>query len=341
MANVISNVADYKVVANNAVKMFNNVDDVVDYVVMMMKKHPNRAIYVNDMGIRLEMRFDGKISVVLRDSDMNLISASAMGKIKRGMDKAIAYVMESVNKNMEENNMVDMVNEVDLFNVYVKNVLLNDYIDAVSSAENFADAYGEDCVENEYVCGGMDYDYNIRQMWMEWCFKNDVMSRNDAYKYYDSNRDMFICEDDMDEVVEGFDGTEDVGDGECLVWVKNPYYVAEDVVKNDAPCLDEDEYDDNEWSDRDLLIKNTADTIKDYLGNYIPSYLDKFGDCVITVYWDEFTEDMMKNMIEDDNFAEQVQTLVYGADGIIYDFLVYDDGVYVTVDYDRWFNKVA
>lgn len=128
MANYSNDVMGYKVVANNEVKMFNNVDDVVDYVVMMMKKHPNNAVYVNNMGIRLERELDGKISVVLRDSDMNLIRGYVMGKIKRGMDKAVAYVMESVVvNNMEENNMVDRV--VKVIEGYVNNYegMLMDY----------------------------------------------------------------------------------------------------------------------------------------------------------------------------------------------------------------------
>ena len=102
MTKNFSNVMGYKVVANNVVKMFNNVDDVVDYVVMMMKKYPNNAIYVNDMGIRLERDADGKIGVVLRDSDMNMIRGYVMGKIKRGMDKAVAYVMESMLFNLQD-----------------------------------------------------------------------------------------------------------------------------------------------------------------------------------------------------------------------------------------------
>ena len=133
------------------------------------------------------------------------------------------------------------------------------------------------------------------------------------------------------DILDNMDVVKDVID----VYTNN---LVKDIYVDDE--YDEDEYDDNEWSDRDWLIKRTADTIKDYLGNYMPSYLDQFGDCVITVYWDEFSEDMMKNMIEDDDFALQVKSLVYGVDGIM-DFLVYDDGVYVNVDYDKMFNKVA
>lgn len=322
MTKNFSNVMDYKVVANNVVKMFNNVDDVVDYVVMMMKKYPNNAIYVNDMGIRLERDADGKIGVVLRDSEFNLIRGYVMGKIKRGMDKAVAYVMESVN-NMEENNMEE--NNVEMFNDYVKVVLLNEYNDAVSSAEDFADAYGDDCVENEYICGGMEYDFDIRKVWADWCWENDVMSRNDAYKYYDENSDMFICEDDLDDIVEGLDGTDDVGDGSCLVWVKNPYYVEQEQVENDSPCLD----------DVDRVVK----VIKDYVDNYEGMLMDYNGfTASICVPWDVFNEDDMKMLIEDDGFEVYVSQYLMMTD--IYDMLVYDDGVYVSVDADM-FEKVA
>lgn len=366
MAQNFSNVMDYKVVANNGfqfnvnvygVNNFGNrkwmlraVEVIRDYFTFNDDADNGLIVnvIVNTHEIIVKAEFNGKkyfAFPIQPRYGKNQIKdiLNNMGVVKDVID---VYTNNMVNNNMEENKMNDMVNNVDMFNGYIMDdVLVKDFYYAVESAEVFANEYGDTFAENEHICGDFDYDYDIRQMWADWCWKNDVMSRDDAYKYYDSNRDMFICEDDLDDIVEGFDGTEDVGDGECLVWVSNPYYVAEDMVKNDTPCLDEDEYDedeydDNEWSDRDWLIKRTADTIKDYLGNYMPSYLDKFGDCVITVYWDEFDEDMMKNMIEDDNFALQVKSLVYGVDGIE-GFLVYDDGVYVSVDYDKMFNKVA
>ena len=117
----------------------------------------------------------------------------AFSKSKKEMVEEMNYMVEmmnnELNNNMEENNMSnEMVNNVDLFNVYVKDVLVNEYIDAVSSAEDFADAYGDDCVENQYICGAMNYEYDIRQIWADWCWENNVMNHSDAYKYYDDNR---------------------------------------------------------------------------------------------------------------------------------------------------------
>lgn len=102
--------------------------------------------------------------------------------------------------------------------------------------------------------------------------------------------------------------------------------VVENAPKNDAPILDND-------------IDRVVNTIKSYLANYTPSYLDKFGDCVITIGWEEFSENDMQMLIEDDVFEGLVIDSLVGE--IISDMLVYDDGVYVTVDYDKMFNKVA
>ena len=320
MTKISNDVMGYKVVANNEVKMFNNVDDVVDYVVMMFKKHPNNAVYVNGFRLTLERTKDYKWSVVLVDADKEWVAGYVMGKIKRGLADAVAYCVSriEINNNMEENNMVDMVNEIDLFNVYVKDMLVNEYNDSVSTAEDFADAYGDTFAEQEYLCGSMEYVYNIRQMWVVWCWKNDVMSRDDAYKYYDSNRDMFICEDDLDDIVEGFDGTEDVGDGSCLLWAKNPYYVEQEQVENSSPCL----------NDVERVVKIIEDYIKGYNG-YSAS---------ICVPWDVFDEDDMKMLIEDGVFEACVVGVLMQRD--IKDVLVYDDGVYVSVDANM-FDKVA
>lgn len=118
--------------------------------------------------------------------------------------------------------------------------------------------------------------------------------------------------------------------------------VVEQEISN-APCLVDNVYYVNSEYDIDRGIERVADTIEKYLGSYMPSYLDKFGDCVITVYWDSFTEQDMKMLIENNIFAMSVRDTLYER-GVIVNlsgFLVYDDGVYVTVDYDKMFNKVA
>lgn len=85
---------------------------------------------------------------------------------------------------------------------------------------------------------------------------------------------------------------------------------------NDTPCLDD--------------VDRVANVIKDYVDNYTMSYLDNYGGCVVCVPWDKFNEDDMMMLIEDDVFENCVVDALMQKD--IKDVLVYDDGVYVSVD---------
>ena len=107
-------------------------------------------------------------------------------------------------------------------------------------------------------------------------------------------------------------------------------------AKNESPCLDEAP------SLEDDVVNRVVDVIKENYNNYLPSYLDQFGDCVITVYWNSFSEDDMKMLIENEKVALAVRDVLL-SDSIILDkdgFLVYDDGVYLTVDYDKIAKKI-
>lgn len=103
--------------------------------------------------------------------------------------------------------------------------------------------------------------------------------------------------------------------------------VAENAPQNNAPCLD-----------IDIAVDRVVNTIKDYVNNYDGLMLDYDGDSAcICVGWDNFSEEDMQMLIEDDVFEGLVVGELVGED--IEDVLVYDDGVYVTVDYDKTFDK--
>ena len=103
--------------------------------------------------------------------------------------------------------------------------------------------------------------------------------------------------------------------------------VVENAPKSNAPCLD-------------IAVDRVVNTIKTYLANYEGLLMDYDGNnASICVPWDEFSENDMQMLIEDDVFEGLVIDNLVGEN--ISDVLVYDDGVYVTVDYDKMFNKVA
>ena len=113
------------------------------------------------------------------------------------------------------------------------------------------------------------------------------------------------------------------------IYIRNidNYIVGEIVEKNDTPCLD-------------IAIDRVVNTIKTYLEDYDGLMLDYDGDSAcICIGWDNFSDEDMQMLIEDDVFEGLVVGELVGEN--IEDVLVYDDGVYVTVDYDKMFNKVA
>lgn len=387
MAKNFSNVKDYKVVANNGFQfnvdvygvnnlgnkkwMLRAVEVISEYFTFTEGADEGLIVnvIVNTNRIIVKAEFNGKEYLALpiqpkygKNQIKDILDD--MGVIKDVIDVYTNNLVNNKENNnkMEDNNMAnDVMNIEEMvldFNDYVLNTLMNDYENVVGEAEVYAEDYGEYYTESQHLSVTMEYDYDIEKMWVNWAWGNDVMKINDAYDYYRANMDRFITNEELDAVLEGLDGTDDVGYGECLVWVVNPFYVAEDMVKNDAPCLVkvcpnfdnmvngedvESGFGDDFWDEDD--IKRVADTIENYLKNYTPSYLDQFGDCVISIYWDNFNEEDYDMLVEDKIFAKYVEDMLRER-GIIknsWDFLVDDenDTVDVTVDYNKMFNKVA
>jgi hypothetical protein len=347
----------------------NNVNEVAQFVKNELLTN-NYMVKVNEFEFRLTGGHDGYDGYVLEVGITNkgklyVHMLYGLGKIRRGIGRYVEdflvlnteygvyntpkYVWENgelisykaeVNEENEvvEENEYDVVeNLVEGFNEKIENIIDGIWNETCENAVFNAEICND--TENEYVCATMDWDIDIESIWLDYVEQwagDEYLDVAERY-YNDWENRRIYDEDGICEYVGNAYGDyiEDNCCGSCLVYVKNPYYVAEDSPKNDAPCLDED--------DIDRGIERVVDTIEKYLGSYIPSYLDKFGDCVITIYWDEFDEEDMKMLIEDDIFAISVRDTLYEK-GIIVGlsgFLVYDDGVYVTVDYDRMFNKIA
>ncbi len=175
----------------------------------------------------------------------------------------------------------------------------------------------DECVEDLCLVEDgktMDFDKFCDVLWNDYVWDEvftDEALENDTREWMEFNdRVRYIIENEKENIYINYDDE----------------IVGEIAEENDAPCLDID-------------IDRVVNTIKSYLANYTPSYLDQFGDCVITIGWDEFSESDMQMLIEDDVFEGLVIDSLVGEN--ISDMLVYDDGVYVTVDYDKMFNNVA
>lgn len=190
----------------------------------------------------------------------------------------------------------------------------------------------DECVEDLCLVEDgkrMDFDKFCDVLWDDYVWDEvftDEALENETREWMEFNdRVRYIIENEKENIFTTYDNE----------------IVGEIVEKSDAPCLVDGVYYVNSEYDIDGGIERVADTIEKYLGSYTPSYLDSFGDCTITIYWDEFNEQDMKMLIENDIFAMSVRDTLYDR-GVIKNlsgFLVYDDGVYVDVDYDKTFNK--
>jgi hypothetical protein len=177
-----------------------------------------------------------------------------------------AEAEEEVCDAPELNSIEDMVLD---FNDYVLNTLMTDYEDAVGEAEVYAEDYGEYYTEVPHLSVTMEYDYTIKYMWANWAYRNNVMEVNDAVEYYNANVDRFITNEELDAVLEGLDGTDDVGNGECLVWAKNPYYVEQEQEVCDAPELDE-------------IIENALESAMDDGNEYYDDKICQIGELYVS-----------------------------------------------------------
>lgn len=255
-------------------------------------------------------------------TNVNRVVGAVMSEIERIIESANEQVVEQE----QENEDIDYL--VTIFNEKMVEDITKDFESTLQTIAEYGDPSGE----NEHVCGRFNYERYYEHEWVEFYNEHGIGGINHAYEIFRNapsftNVD-FFNEDSACYLVYELGDTygvelEDNACEDCLVWVKNPYYKA---PKDNAPCLD-----------IDIAVDRVVNTIEKYLGSYTPSYLDQFGDCVITIGWDEFSEKDMQMLIEDDVFEGLVIDSLVGEN--ISDVLVYDDGVYVTVDYDKMFDK--
>ena len=176
----------------------------------------------------------------------------------------------------------------------------------------------DECVEDLCLVEDgkrMDFDKFCDVLWNDYVWDEvftDEALENDTREWMEFNdRVRYIIENEKENIFITYDDE----------------IVGEIAPNNDTPILDND-------------IDRVVNTIKNYVDNYEGLMMDYDGhNASICVPWDEFSENDMQMLIEDDIFEGLVIDSLVGEN--ISDMLVYDDGVYVTVDYDKMFNKVA
>lgn len=342
MAKNFSNVMDYKVVANNGFTfnvnvygvnnlgnrkwMLRAVDVIRDYFTFDDDDVDNGLIInvvVNTHEIIVKAEFNGKkyfAFPIQPRYGKNQIKdiLDNMGVVKDVID---VYTNNMVNNNMEENNMANMVNSVDMTGIDENGFAIDGlaYVNenmCVVDVDMIKDCI-EECVEDLCLAEDgkrMDFEGFCDVLWTNYVWDrvlnsgctDEALENETRYVMEFNDRVRYIVENDIDMLyVNCYD---EIG--------------VDDMVKNNPPCLD-----------------RVVNTIKDYVDNYEGILMNYDGYSVsICVPWDVFSEDDMKMFIEDEVFEACVVGALMKTD--IYDVLVYDDGVYVSVDAEM-FDKVA
>lgn len=129
---------------------------------------------------------------------------------------------------------------VQSFNEMMKEKVRKDFEGHIASTEE-AGIYDE---ELDYVCCSFDYGFDYEYEWREFAWEQDKVQPSVAVEFYRDNGEMFIDMDAMYEYVEKLAdeygvGLDDHCGGQCLIWVKNPYYVSS-VLETASTTANED-----------------------------------------------------------------------------------------------------
>lgn len=211
----------------------------------------------------LRIRFDG--AVILDDDESGLIINLYLDKkydrffdnikmhhsgfVKSDRKSVFAdfhqALLDIINEWIEEVVYKELDKVVETFNNYVKEQVDEEYAEA--SAEL------DDCVidmeDPENPSTEMDWDWNIKDMWVDWCYLNTQIDMDYVFDYFEKHREQFMNEDDICDYINDMYGdyVDDNCCGSCLIYKYTPEQWDEflnslniNPVKNDAPMLDMD-----------------------------------------------------------------------------------------------------
>ena len=333
----------------------NNVNEVAQFVKNELLTN-NYMVKVNEFEFRLTGGHDGYDGYVLEVGITNkgklyVHMLYGLGKIRRGIGKYVEdflvlnteygvyntpkYVWENgelisykaeVNEVEEQENEYDVIeNLVDGFNKEIEEMIDGIYNETCESAVYDAKIFND--TENEYVCATMDWDIDIESIWLDhveqWAGDEYLDVAERYYNDWENRR--IYDEDGICEYVGNAYGDyiEDNCCGSCLVYVKNPYYVAEDSPKNDAPCLDE-------------IIENALESAMDDGNEYYDDKICQVGELYVsyTSPCDEFPKGCV--CVVDEEGRMYGNWCNVSDSGFAVDFLV------KTLEkYNKEFNRVA
>ena len=270
----------------------------------------NVDIIVNASEIAVNARYNG----VEYHIDTPITAKTSMTKVDSIVADSFRSIVSVVSMEAIKNEIAENEQEQDDAAIeYLREVMPVIPVDIIREKI-------DECVEDLCLVEDgkrMDFDKFCDVLWDDYVWDEvftDEALESDTREWMEFNdRVRYIIENEKENIFINYDNE----------------IMGEIVEKNDAPSLD-----------IDIAVDRVVNTIKSYLEDYDGLMLDYDGDSAcICIGWDNFSDEDMQMLIEDDVFEGLVVGELVGEN--IEDVLVYDDGVYVTVDYDKMFNKVA
>lgn len=264
-----------------------NVEIIVNASEIAVKAEHNGVKYLIDTPITAKTSVS-KIDNIVGDSFCSLVSAVSMA------------VLEQEQEYEQEYDTLG-TGAIEMFNAYMRERVSEEFESLVSALEDSADEFmGEEvfCVFN--------YEFDYEQEWLDYITNMDDINVTFEYAldFYKEYIEWFINADDMQEYIYSIEEgcgaeTEDHGCEECLVWVKNPYYVSDEMRANRIAKI----VNDN-WA------KNAVEES-------------------VKLDWSLFNEQDMELMFSDNDFAKMVYDRVCESNKYFSECLAYDDCFYV------------
>lgn len=298
--------------AFESVEQTREINELISKVVAYEKKDFHLYYKIGDfVGVfTLDKNYKGDYVLLYGNEQVDLHFTKLMGKnidtlvskIFRAISEMFTKCEQKIAKEIasEKNEIIEnMVENETPFNTHIFNSFgLFDYL-----------------FPNHNNWGVYHWVENYVEKYYKECMKKKLVKKYNLNYDLDSHELTSLFRDYMDMLEKKWDF-----ENTLLAFEK----VVENAPKSNAPCLD-------------IAVDRVVNTIKTYLANYEGLLMDYDGNnASICVPWDEFSENDMQMLIEDDVFEGLVIDNLVGEN--ISDVLVYDDGVHVTVDYDKMFE---
>lgn len=134
--------------------------------------------------------------------------------------KSHNWAEEESYSNIANLNESEITYQIRMFNEYLESVIQERYEECMDSLRDFAEQYEE--LDNPFAI--LDFNFDLEDEWVDYVCNALEWTREDALSIYRSESGLNIYDDDdiCQYIYDNYDNVDDVGCGDCLVYLKSP-----------------------------------------------------------------------------------------------------------------------